>query len=110
MYDLAGFPHPPNDVINAVKAAEDVSVAVASSFFIFHFGCVQVYVAVNITEEEFVRVAVGIENPDGAVVRKFGNARTQEVEVTKKEKREREVVSPPSVLLVAGWAGSGDRD
>jgi hypothetical protein len=40
-----------------------------------------VYVAVNITEEEFVRVAVGIENPDGAVVRKFGNARTQEVEV-----------------------------
>jgi hypothetical protein len=41
----------------------------------------QVYVAVNITEEEFVRVAVGIENPDGAVVRKFGNSRTQEVEV-----------------------------
>ena len=38
------------------------------------------YVAVNITEEEFVRVAVGIENPDGAVVRKFGNSRTQEVE------------------------------
>lgn len=42
----------------------------------------KVYVAVNITEEEFVRVAVGIENPDGAVVRKFGNARTQEVEVS----------------------------
>jgi hypothetical protein len=40
-----------------------------------------VYVAVNITEDEFVRVAVGIENPDVAVVKKFGNARTGEVEV-----------------------------
>jgi hypothetical protein len=62
MYDLAGFPYPPNEVIAAVRSAEEV------------------YVAVNITEEEFVRVAVGIENPDGAIVRKFGNARTQEVE------------------------------
>lgn len=62
MYDLAGFPYPPNDVINVVKTAEEV------------------YVAVNITEEEFVRVAVGIENPDSSVVRKFGNSRTQEVE------------------------------
>lgn len=62
MYDLAGFPYPPNEVINAVKQAEDV------------------YVAVNITEEEFVRVAVGIENPEGAIVKRFGNSRTQEIE------------------------------
>jgi len=62
VYDLAGFPYPPNDAIAAIQAAEDV------------------YVAVNITEEEFVRVAVGIENPDVAVVKKFGNSRTAEVE------------------------------
>lgn len=60
MYDLAGFPYPSNDVINAVKNAEEV------------------YVAVNITEEEFVRVAVGIENPESAIVRKFGNSKTAE--------------------------------
>ncbi len=36
VYDLAGFPYPPNDAIAAIQAAEDV------------------YVAINITEEEFV--------------------------------------------------------
>lgn len=79
MYDLAGFPYPPNDAIVAIRLAEEVYV---------EWGCVRwaggsllhSYVAVNITEDEFVRVAVGIENPDVAVVKKFGNARTSEVE------------------------------
>ncbi len=37
----SGFPYPPNDAIAAIQAAEDV------------------YVAVNITEEEFVVMTAG---------------------------------------------------
>jgi hypothetical protein len=37
MYDLAGFPYPPNDVINAVKAAEEVGTKVTFAFLFVLF-------------------------------------------------------------------------
>lgn len=62
LYDLAGFPYPSQAAIDAIESANSI------------------YVAVNVTEEEFVRVAVGIESPDQDVVRRFGNNRISEVE------------------------------
>ena len=52
-YDMCGFPHPPEEAIKVLKQAERLDLAI------------------NITEEEFVRISVIIPNPKEEFIKLF---------------------------------------